>query len=153
MKNRPSGRARFTTIQITCISLRSSQFLRPPPLIAPSQHQQVPRVRSSPLTTWSDQSNMPAGDANGAMNPSAAPFIPLASSQPSFAKQRSQQSRPGSQAERCRGEHLPPSQDQVTSSGTRNRLVSPLCPMASPHSPRNSVARFHRTARLLIMCM
>ncbi|TFB05748.1 hypothetical protein CCMA1212_001966 [Trichoderma ghanense] len=72
---------------------------------------------------------MPAGDANGAMNPSAAPFIPLASSQPSFAKQRSQQSRPGSQAERCRGEHLPPSQDQIP------RLTAPTSGRSALENP------------------
>ncbi|KAH0499099.1 hypothetical protein TgHK011_006315 [Trichoderma gracile] len=61
---------------------------------------------------------MPTGDTNGAMNPSAAPFIPLASSKPSFARQRAQRSRPGSQAERSKRDGRPPRQDQVTSSNT-----------------------------------
>jgi hypothetical protein len=32
-------------------------------------------------------------------------------------------------------------------------LVTPPCLMASPHSPRNSGARLHRTKRLLIACV
>ncbi|KAL6858407.1 hypothetical protein J3F83DRAFT_357483 [Trichoderma novae-zelandiae] len=93
------------------------------------------------------------GDSNGAMNPFAAPFFPLAFPQTSFATQRAQDSRPDRQAERCEGENLPSCQDQVTRAAQQRELVTPLPPGASPHSPRNPGARFHRATRLLIVCV
>lgn len=78
-------------------------------------------------------------DFDGAMNPFATPFIPLASPQSSFATPRTKKPRSSLRAGRYEGEDLLSPRDQVMLSSMREgELMPPLSLLVSPHLPRKA---------------
>ncbi|KAM6488173.1 hypothetical protein HDV62DRAFT_385117 [Trichoderma sp. SZMC 28011] len=81
-------------------------------------------------------------DPNGAMNPSAIPFIPLASPQPSFASRRTRKTR--SAARIARYERVDALSSQVQTSGpttsTSDRSVGHLTTLSQPNVEASETA-------------